>query len=307
MNEKEMILKDGHRLFFRTWIPEREPIAVFHILHGMAEHSLRYDEFANYLNTLGIAVYAQDHRGHGFTKAEDEKGWFAEKNGWSLVASDSWELDQRILAEYPDIPLILMGHSMGSFLARTMIVKHPEAYAAVIICGTAKGKGILSKIGSFIATRDAKKYGSKMPNNLLNKMSFGSYNKKIENPKTPFDWLSRDDKEVRKYIEDPLCGFVCSSGFFIDLLYGISYANDKENAGKVFKSLPMLIISGEKDPVGDYGDGVKKVYSMYKSVGCTDVSMKLFKDDRHELLNEYDKLEIMEYISSWIFTKLSDK
>lgn len=307
MKEKELVCKDGHRLFFREWIPETEPIAVLHLLHGMVEHSLRYDEFANYLNSLGIVVYAQDHRGHGYTKAEDEKGWFADKNGWSIVASDSWELDQRIMIEYPDLPLLLMGHSMGSFLARTMIVKHPDSYAATIICGTGASQGLLGKIGYLIASNHAKKFGNKMPDKKLDKLSFGSYNKKIANPKTAYDWLSKDEKEVQKYIEDPLCGFVCSSRFYMDLIDGVEFANSVDNIQKVSKTMPILIISGDKDPVGNYGEGVKKVYSLYKKAGCLDVTLKLVKDGRHEILNETDKAETMKYIASWLTSKLGDK
>jgi Lysophospholipase len=307
MREMELSCKDGHRLFFRSWIPDSEPVAVLHLLHGMAEHSLRYDAFARYLNSFGIAVYAQDHRGHGYTKAEDEKGWFADCNGWNVIASDSWELDLKIMAEYPDIPLLLMGHSMGSFLARTMISCHPDAYAAAVICGSGAGKGIAGKVGLMLARRNARKFGPRMPDKRLDKLSFGSYNKKIANPETPFDWLSRDNAEVKKYIDDPLCGFICSSSFFADLITGVEVANSRENARCVSKTLPMLIISGDADPVGDWGEGVKKVYSLYTKAGVRDVTIHLVKGGRHEILNETDKAETMEYIASWLLSKLGVK
>lgn len=307
MQERELICKDGHSLFFRTWIPETAPVAVLHLLHGMAEHSLRYNEFALYLNSLGFVVYAQDHRGHGYTKEEDEKGWFAEQEGWEQIASDSWELDQKILSEYRDLPLLLMGHSMGSFLARTMIVKHPDAYAACVICGSGSSQGIAGTVGKMIASKHAKKYGSRMPDKKMDKLCFGSFNKKVQDPKTPFDWLSKDEAEVQKYIDDPLCGFLCSSSFFVDLITGVEFANSKENANKVSKNLPLLIISGDKDPVGGYGAGIKKIYALYTKAGIKDVTLKLVKDGRHELLNETDKYDTMNYIGSWLVSKIGGK
>lgn len=306
MDERFLECKDGHRLFYRVWKPEAStsPKAVLHLLHGMAEHSYRYNAFAKYLNTLGFIVYAQDHRGHGNTKEEDEKGWFAEKNGWALISSDSWELDVQIMRDCPDMPLMLMGHSMGSFLARTMIVKHPDAYSAVVISGTGGPKGLAGKLGIMIAKSHVKKFGGKMPDQKMDKLCFGSFNKRISNPKTPFDWLSRDPDQVRKYIKDPQCGFVCSSAFFVDLLTGMEFANSKDNAKRVSKHLPMLIISGDKDPVGDYGSGVTKVYNLYRNAGVSDVTLHLVPDARHELLNETNRSETIRYISDWLVSHL---
>ena len=305
MEERFITLRDGHRLFFRLWCPETEPIATIHILHGMAEHSLRYNDFALYLNSLGFVVYAQDHRGHGFTKEENEKGWFADREGWLTVAKDSFELDRVIFNEFEDLPHYLMGHSMGSFMARSVITMHPSEFDGLIIMGSGASKGIVGKVGKSIALSMAKKYGSRLPNSKLDKLSFGSFNSKIKNPRTPFDWLSRDEKEVDKYINDPLCGFICSSMFYSDLIDGIEMANDVNLMKKIPASLPILIISGDADPVGGYGNGVKKFAQNYKKAGIKDVTLKLVEGGRHEILNETDKQDTYNFIGSWLMEKVN--
>ncbi len=272
----------------------------------MAEHSLRYSRFAEYLNKLGFVVYAQDHRGHGLTKEEDEKGWFAESGGWRRVAEDAWIVDKAITNDYPELPHFLFGHSMGSFVTRTCLALHSKSYDAVIICGTGASQGIVGKVGYKIARKRARKNGSRMPDELLDKLAFGSYNKHFPG-EGKSAWLSKDKDEVRKYDEDPLCGFICSSQFYADLIEGSFTANDKHLASAIRKDIPMLIISGRDDPVGDYGRGVEKVCRMYKKAGLKDVRLRLFDGDRHEILNETDKEEVMKTISDFLLSVLKDE
>ncbi len=300
MEERYIKMRDGHKLFFRVWRPDSEVVATLHLLHGMAEHSLRYREFALSLTNLGIAVYAQDHRGHGLTKEEDEKGWFAESDGWMTIARDSYELDQVILEENEGVPHFLMGHSMGSFLARTVVTEHPDSFDGLIVMGSGADQGLLGIIGQKIAKHHVKKYGSKMPDHKMDKLAFGTYNKKIQNKRTPFDWLSRDEKEVDKYIADPLCGFVCSSQFYYDLIEGNRIANDPKRMERINKSMPMLIISGTGDPVGGYGRGIEHFYKLYKKAGIRDLTLNLIPQARHELLNETDKAETAAYLRTWL-------
>ena len=266
----------------------------------MAEYSDRYEKFARYLNKKGIAVFANDHRGHGATASEDEIGWFAETGGWDRIADDAFELADFITSQYGATTTFLMGHSMGSFLARTVMVKHPDFYTGVIIMGTGCGKGLVGKFGKMISKHQIKKYGSKAAGKVMNNLAFGSYNKPFNPAITDFDWLSRDQKEVEKYIKDEKCGFLCTNGFFYDLLTGIEVANSRENAESLPKDLPLLIISGDMDPVGDFGKGVKKVYNLYANAGIVDVTLKLIPDARHELLNEINKKEIYEILSDWL-------
>ncbi|MBI9093576.1 MAG: lysophospholipase [Sphaerochaeta sp.] len=304
---RELICSDSHVLYYHAWIPEGTPVkAVVHLLHGMAEYSQRYDRFARYLNGEGIALYAQDHRGHGLTatKAEETLGWFAQENGWMRVAEDSKELSNLISSEFPKIPLFLMGHSMGSFLARTIIADTPNLYNGAIMMGTGASMGILGKIGGMIARAHVKKHGSKFVDDQLDKMSFGSYNKKISDASSAFAWLSRDEKEVQKYDDDPLCGFVCTAKFFEDMLEGIGYANSSERAKRLHNDLPILIISGSMDPVGNYGKGLVKVQDFYKQAGIKDLTLHLVDGARHELLNETDRKTTMEYLTSWIMDRV---
>ena len=302
MADNIFICSDGHKLAYNLWLPSpnTEIRAFLQILHGMAEYSDRYEKFARYMNKKGIAVFANDHRGHGATASEDEIGWFAETNGWDRIADDAFELADFITSQYGATTTFLMGHSMGSFLARTVMVKHPDFYTGVIIMGTGCGKGLAGKFGKFIAKQQIKKYGSKAPGKVLNKLSFGSYNKQFNPAITDYDWLSRDQKEVEKYIKDEKCGFLCTNGFFYDLLTGVEVANSRENAESLPKDLPLLIISGDMDPVGDFGKGVKKVYNLYVNAGIVDVTLKLIPDARHELLNEINKKEVYEILSDWI-------
>lgn len=306
MEEQYVEMRDGHRLFVRIWRPKGEVKATLHINHGMAEHSYRYNRFATRLTNFGYAVFVQDHRGHGLTKEEDERGWFAESDGWNTVCEDSFAVDFMIEREYPGYPHFLMGHSMGSFIARNVLAKHPEAFVGAIIMGTGTSLKLAGKIGRYIALRDVKKYGSRMPNQRMNKLSFGRYNSRIRNPRTEFDWLSHDGKEVDKYIEDPLCGFVCSSQFYADLIEGIEKANDRFRMKKIIKDMPMLLISGQEDPVGGYGSGVKKVYNLYKRIGMTEVTLKLIPNARHEILNEVNRDEVEKSIIDWMENIVSD-
>ena len=300
---REFACSDGKNVWYRVWIPDGKQIdAVVLILHGMAEHSFRYQRFATFLATKGVAVYAPDHRGHGETAVRnaDTLGWFAERNGWNRVVQDIYELTNFILAEHPRKPLFLLGHSMGSFLARTLMVQHSDLFEGVIIMGTGASKGLLGKVGKMLARSHVKKHGSKHPDALLDKMSFGSFNKGIQNPKTPFDWLSRDKEQVAKYVEDPLCGFVCTAKFFEDLLEGVELANNRELIKKLPPDLSLLLISGGKDPVGRMGKDVQKVYDLYRLAGLVDVQLHMVAEARHELLQETNRISTKKYLYSWM-------
>ncbi|MGE4583592.1 MAG: lysophospholipase [Sphaerochaeta sp.] len=300
---RELACSDGKSVWYRVWIPEERQIdGVLLILHGMAEHSLRYTRFAEFLTTKGFAVYAPDHRGHGETavRSAETLGWFAEREGWQRVVSDAHELTNVILSEFPRKPLFLLGHSMGSFLARSLMVQHSDVFDGIIIMGTGGSQGLLGKVGKLLARSHVAKHGSKYPDELLNKMSFGSYNKKITNPETPFDWLSHDKDEVKQYIEDPLCGFVCTAKFFEDLLDGVEMANNRQLAEKLPADLSLLIISGAEDPVGAYGKAVQKVHDLYRGCSISDLTLSLVPEARHELLQETSRLATMKYLYTWM-------
>lgn len=293
-------MKDGKKLFYRVW-PAEKTRATVHINHGMAEHSLRYDRFAKFLNGLGYTVFCQDHRGHGKTKENSsETGWFADKDGWMLICSDSYALDRKIMKEYPGVPHFIFGHSMGSFMTRTNIALHSSDYTAAVIMGTGCSKGIVSRVGRRIALSRCRKYGTKHRDEFLNNLAFSSYLKKFDYKNDGVCcWLSSDRDEVKKYEDDPDCGFICSSRFYADLIEGLETANNRELIGKIRKDLPILFLSGDMDPVGSYGKGVIKASGLYKDAGINDVRLKLYKDGRHEILNDTMKDEVMKDVAAF--------
>lgn len=300
MEERWLEMDDGRKLFYRVWTAEKTK-ATLHINHGMAEHSLRYDGFARFLNEHGYTVFCQDHRGHGRTKMTgDEAGWFAEKDGWMRICRDSYALDKEIEKEYPDIPHFIFGHSMGSFLTRTNIALHSDDYRAAVIMGTGASKGIVSKIGHSIAVKRAHKYGSKHKDEFLNNLAFGSYLRKFNHKNEGiYCWLSSDRNEVKKYEEDPDCGFICSSSFYADLIEGLETANDTALISRIRKDLPILFLSGDMDPVGNYSKGVRKAVSLYKESGIKDVRIRLYEGGRHEILNDKMRDSVMADVLSF--------
>ncbi len=304
MEERYLTLDDGKKLFYRVWSVD-EPVATIHINHGMAEHSKRYDEFARAMNKEGFAVYAQDHRGHG-RSSDGKYGYFADENGWMRICNDSFALDKLIKEEYPELSHFIFGHSMGSFLTRTNIALHSEFYDAAVICGTGGSQGLLGRIGLKIAEMHIRKKGAEEKDPLLDKLAFGSYNRKFKG-EGEFAWLSSDRNEVEKYIKDPECGFICTTSFYRDLITGSFTANDEKLAASIRKELPIMLISGDMDPVGGYSKGVKESYERYKRLGIKDVRLNLIKDGRHEILNDRMRGEVISKVSAFYKEILDEK
>ncbi len=293
---------DNVNIFVNKWIPENGKIkAIVQIAHGMAEHSERYNDFASKLVAEGFAVYANDHRGHGKTAGSLENiGFFDKEDGWNKVVNDVFELTTIIKKEYTKTPLFLLGHSMGSFILRTFVMKHSDIINGLILSGTAGHPGLLGKVGILLTKLLIVFNGKKSPSNLLNNLSFGDFNKPFKPNRTDFDWLSRDEKQVDKYINDPYCGGIFTTGFFYDMLSGVLLVNKLESMQKISSSLPIHLFSGEKDPVGNDGKGVLEVYENFKKAGVNDVSIKLYTDARHEALNETNNKIIYSDIIRWI-------
>jgi len=305
MKEKIFNFKsiDGFNIFTYSWLPnkENEIKAVVQIAHGMAEHAARYHEFAEFLTDNGFGVYANDHRGHGKTAGSlDKVGFFAESNGWDLVVSDMHSLTEEIKKEHPNIPVFLLGHSMGSMLSRDYASKYGNEIRGLILSGTAADPGMLGNVGIAISKISGMFFGKESKSPLLDKLSFGAFNEKFKPNRTAFDWLSRDEKRVDKYVRDPYCGSVFSKGFFYDMLTGLKKIHMKAEIGKIPTALPIFFISGEKDPVGKNSNGVKKIVKMYEKSGIENVDLKFYPDARHEILNETNREEVYRDILSWI-------
>jgi Putative lysophospholipase. len=295
-------MDDGMEIYTACWPAKNaEPMAVVQIAHGMAEHIGRYDDFARFLAGKGITVIGGDHRGHGHTgERAGLFGYFSDQNGFERVVEDLWIINQHIRKKFPGIPIILLGHSMGSFLARRYIQKYPDTVIAAIFSGTGGNPGILGKAGLWLAKREMKKNGKKSPSPAMDRLIFGSYNKQVENVATRFDWISRDRQVVEAYVADPFCGFICTSGFFYDLLWGLLEIHKDANIRKTPADFPILFLSGEKDPVGGYTRGVKQAIRQYEKNGMTNISCKFYPDGRHEMLNEINKNEVYEDVFRWI-------
>lgn len=286
------------------WAPEGEPRAVLQIVHGIAEFIERYDTFANYLSERGIVVVAEDHMGHGQSiNGDGVQGYF--HGGWFNAVADTYQLLSQTKSEYPELPYILFGHSMGSFMARTILCKYPDSgIAAAIICGTGWQPAFALPVLIKLIEAMNKKAGETAPNQKLNDMIFGSYNSKVEHRRTTHDWLTRDDEIVDAYIAHPLCGFVPSGGLMRDMMQGIYYIEQRDNLAKMRKDLPVFFIAGGDDPVGSYGKGIHQAANAFHKAGMTDVSVRIYPLCRHEILNEINKEEIFEDIIQWIGEKV---
>lgn len=286
------------------WTPEGQITAVVQIVHGIAEYVERYDAFAEYLNSQGILVVAEDHMGHG--KSIDHggtKGFF--DGGWSAAVEDSCRLIRNTRNEFPGVPFILFGHSMGSFMARTILCKHPDmGLAGAVICGTGWMPDAVIGAGKAAAGLICKIIGERTPSDRLQNMIFGGYNKKIEHPRTSSDWLSRYNAVVDAYEADPMCGFTVCCGLLRDMMSGMAYNQKPENLARMKKDLPVLFIAGGEDPVGDYGKSVLQAADKFRECGMQDVTHKIYPLCRHEILNEINRQEVFGDIHGWIQKKI---
>ena len=290
-----------NQIHARICTPDGTPKAVVQIAHGIAEHIDRYEDFMRFLAENSYVAVGNDHLGHGKSAATpDELGIFAEENGWNYVVEDMKKLRDQIKEQYPDLPYVFFGHSMGSFLTRTFLIKYPALYDAAILSGTGHQSAALVNGGYLAAQLLTKKNGPRSSGQTLNDMAFGSYCKRIENPRTPFDWLSRDNDTVDRYIADPLCGFICKTSLYRDMMGGLKFLTDQKNINKMNRNAPVYFMSGAEDPVGDYGKGVEKAYKAFCRAGLTDVMIRLYPGGRHEMLNELNRSEVMQDILSWL-------
>lgn len=297
----KFLSNDGiHQINYFCVFPEK-PKAIVQIEHGIAEHIERYNDIAFALADAGYVVFADDHLGHGKSVGtEDEICWFSEKDGWHYVCEDVWKLRNIALERFQNVPFILMGHSMGSFIARTVAIEHSMDIDALVLSGTGYQPGLMIAGGKLISGIEKLFIGSKGKSKVIDAVEFSGYRKAFAPNRTNYDWLTRDEKIVDAYVADPLCGCEVSVGLFRDMLSGLDFIRKPKNISKIRKDLPIYMFSGAKDPVGQMSKGVKKVYDMYKAAGIKDVSLKLYEDGRHEMLNGPDKLKVTEDLVNWL-------
>jgi alpha-beta hydrolase superfamily lysophospholipase len=291
---------DGTQLHVNRWLPDGPAKAVVQVAHGMAEHSDRYARFAERLTAAGYAVYANDHRGHGGTaRTPDDAGYLADENGFDTVVDDLRLVADHARSEQPGLPFFLFGHSMGSFLSRAYAARYADL-DGLVLSGTAGDPGVLGQVGRALATAQGRVRGRRHPSGLMDQLTFGQYGASFKPNRTKFDWLSRDEAEVDLYVADQRCGAVFTSGFFADLLGGLSAVNSDRVASRVPKDLAIYLMSGSLDPVGNKTKGVQQVADQYRRVGVTDVTTRFWPDGRHEMLNETNREEVMADIIAWL-------
>jgi len=290
----------GRELEKAYWPAKGQPKAVVQLVHGMAEHIRRYDATAQALNAAGFAVVGHTHLGHG-EKAEIQ-GWFAEKNGWDALIEDTHSLRKDMQKQFPGIPYFLLGHSMGSFVVRSYCLKYEKGLSGVVLSGTGHFDKPILAAGSLLANLQCLLGMAKKPSNLLLKISSADNLKSYDDVQSSSDWLSRDRAEVEKYVSDPLCGFTFTASAYRDMFDGLSRLYP-EKLSPMEKDVPVLLFSGDMDPVGGNGAGVRRVADEIRAAGVKDVKVTLYPQGRHEMFNELNREEVWSDLAAWLDSK----
>jgi alpha-beta hydrolase superfamily lysophospholipase len=308
MQESELRLqaKDGTTLFVRSFLPEGAPKAVVQVVHGMAEHSARYARLARALTEQGYAVYADDHRGHGKTASgRDELGFFGDQDGWEAVVQDQLSILDELKARHPKLSVFLLGHSMGSYIARGAAIRRGSEWAGLLLSGTSHNAPLTYQAARAVAQVERARLGKRGKSPLLRKLSFESFNNKFHDPRTPADWLSRDPAEVDKYVADPLCGYECSTQLWIDVFTGLIEICSAKNIAKLPKRLPIYVMAGEADPLNNKLAEIRKLHQAFEEQGVNNVTLRVYPDARHELFNETNRDEVTRDLVAWLDSRLA--
>lgn len=294
----------GERIYLHAWEEVAEPRGIIQIFHGMAEHGGRYAGLARYLNRAGFVVFADDHRGHGKTAGSiDDIGYIGE-DGFNMIVEDERKISLWLKERYSGLPLFIVAHSFGSFIAQEYIIRYGRDIDGVVLCGSAAMNTWKARMGYIVASLVKNLKGERYKSRLLDFLSFGTFNKKIKDGRSRFAWLSTDEGEVRKYEEDPFCGTIFTAGFFYYLAQAFLKLYEQDRLERIPKDLPILLIAGEEDPVGEYGKLVRRLYDLYRRAGCRQVEIKLYPGKRHELFNEKEREGIYEHLKIWLEEKV---
>ncbi|KQM53890.1 alpha/beta hydrolase [Pseudomonas sp. Leaf15] len=290
---------DRSRLYVNQWLPDGPAKAMIMLSHGMAEHSGRYARLAEALCAAGYGLYALDQRGHGRTADEGTLGLYAEKDGWNKVVGDLASLNQHIGQQQPGLPIILLGHSMGSYIAQAYLLHHSASLDGAILSGSNFQPVALYRAAGVIARLERARQGLRGRSALIDFLSFGSFNKAFKPNRTAFDWLSRDPLEVDKYTNDPLCGFRCTNQLWIDLLGGLQQISKASNLAQIDPGLPIMVMGGECDPVSE-GKRLKSLAHALREAGCQNLQLTIYPQARHEVFNETNRDEVTADVLKWL-------
>lgn len=295
---------DRRGLFVNQWLPEGKPKAIVLLAHGMAEHSGRYARLGNALCDAGFGLYAHDQRGHGKTAERGTLGHYADNDGWCAVVSDVASLNQHIGQAQPGVPIFLLGHSMGSYIAQAYLLHHSASLHGAILSASNFQPVALYRSASLIARFERWRQGPKGRSTLIEWLSFGAFNKAFKPNRTAYDWLSRDPVEVDAYINDPLCGFRCTNQLWIDLLGGLQQISKASNLTQIDPALPLLVMGGACDPVSE-GKRLKTLANTLRNAGNQHVQLNIYPQARHELFNETHRDQVTADVIHWLNQALS--
>ena len=294
---------DGrHQIHALRWLPEESgPRAVVQLVHGISEHMGRYDGFAAYLADHGFAVVGHDHLGHGKTaRGRREYGFLGEQNGWAYLVHDTRTLRELTGERFSGLPHFLMGHSMGSFVVRTYLIDYPGTVDGCILSGTGQEPPFLVAFGRGLSGLLLRIKGGNHVSGLVTALSLGAYNRQFRPTRTSADWISRDQAVVDAYVRDPMCRFVPTVGMFHDMMEGLQFISDPRNLRRMDPYTPVYLFSGDADPGGSRGKGVRKVAGFFRESGCRDVTVKLYPGGRHEMLNEINRDTVYQDVLDWL-------
>lgn len=291
---------DDFEIYYELYVPEN-PKAHVHIIHGMAEHIARYEEFIHYLVERGFAVSGHDQRGHGRTAERNGvEGYFAERDGFDRVVEDVSEVIDDVQNQIGVLPLVLFGHSMGSFVGRRFVQLHGDEVTRAVFSGTGGNPGIAGKLGILLAMANGRLSGKDEKSKFLGSIVFGPFIRDFKDEGSTFSWLSSDASAVAEYDADPMSGFVSTNQFYADLFEGMILINKKDEVRKIRKDLPILLISGSEDPVGHKGKDLFDAAAQYQNAGISNVKVFLGEEGRHELLHETKKKYYFKVMADWM-------
>ena len=293
-----------HTIHGLQWIPDGPPRAIVQIIHGVSEHMGRYDHTAQVLANRGFLVCGIDILGHGRSAENGKFGYFAARDGWTTVTDDIRRLREDMGRAHPGLPYFLLGHSMGSFLARTYLIRWPGSITGAVLSGTGQEPALVVALGKHVSDLLCRVKGPEHISDLVYSLSLGAYNKKFQPSRTSNDWLNRDEAMVDAYLADPMCSFVPTVSLFRDMLGGLQFIAKRRNLSRMDPNTPIYFFSGDQDPVGSMGKGVEKVVGLFRRAGCRDVTVKLYPQGRHEMLNELNRDEVMGDLLIWLETHM---